>query len=103
MHKLLPSANAFAELGLSSRFLQVLAQVDFSKPTPIQQSMIPLVLEGRDVLGQARTGTGKTAALGLPILQMIHPEKRLQALILAPTRELAVQVAAELRRLCPSP
>lgn len=58
------------------------------------------MLQGKDVMGQARTGTGKTAAFGLPIIQMIAPDKRLQALILVPTRELAVQVAAEIRRLC---
>jgi len=93
---------AFAELGLTTPLLQAVKEMGFTEPTDVQQKMIPLVLAGRDVLVQARTGTGKTAAFGLPILQMIDLEDRLQAIILAPTRELAVQVAAELRRLRPS-
>jgi len=91
--------SAFAELGLETPLLQGLAKIGFTEPTDIQQQMIPLVLQGRDVLGQARTGTGKTAAFGLPILQMIGKNQGLQFLVLVPTRELAVQVAAELRRL----
>lgn len=71
----------------------------FSKPTDIQLSMIPSALSGCDILGQARTGTGKTAAFGLPILQQLDPARRLQALCLAPTRELAVQVTGEIKRL----
>jgi ATP-dependent RNA helicase DeaD len=103
MHKSAHLPAAFAELGLTTPSLQAVAEMGFTEPTDVQRRMIPLVLEGRDVLGQARTGTGKTAAFGLPILQMIDLEDRLQAIMLAPTRELAVQVAAELRRLCPSP
>ncbi len=99
-HSNLPAA--FAELGIKTPLLRSLQKAGFVEPTDIQRSMIPLVLQGKDLLGQARTGTGKTAAFGLPILQMIEPDKRLQALILAPTRELAVQVAAELRRLSDS-
>ncbi len=71
----------------------------FTEPSDIQRQLIPPALEGRDVMGQARTGTGKTAAFGLPLLQGVHPEHGMQALILVPTRELAVQVAGELRRL----
>ncbi|MHC5110542.1 MAG: DEAD/DEAH box helicase [Planctomycetota bacterium] len=71
----------------------------FEQPSEIQLGMIPPVLDGKDVLGQARTGTGKTAAFGLPVLQSIDPAGRLQALCLAPTRELAVQVASEIQRL----
>lgn len=71
----------------------------FSEPTDIQLSMIPSALSGCDILGQARTGTGKTAAFGLPILQQLDPARRLQALCLAPTRELAVQVTGEIKRL----
>lgn len=99
MHRKLDLPVAFAELGIEPAFLAALKKMGFSEPSEIQRMLIPLVLEGKDVMGQARTGTGKTAAFGLPILQMTHPEGRLQSLILVPTRELAVQVAAELRRL----
>jgi ATP-dependent RNA helicase DeaD len=99
MHKHPTLPSAFAELGLSTPILIALGKAGFQEPTDIQKAVIPLVLQGRDVMGQARTGTGKTAAFGLPILQMVSPDKRLQALILVPTRELAVQVAAEIRRL----
>jgi ATP-dependent RNA helicase DeaD len=102
-HRHLKPPAGFAELGLSPALLQSLEKIGFTKPSDIQQQMIPIVLTGRDVLGQARTGTGKTAAFGLPILQMISPEKRLQALVVVPTRELAVQLAAEFRRLSGSP
>jgi len=94
--------TAFAELGLERPVLGALARMGFMEPSDIQAQMIPLVLKSRDVLGQARTGTGKTAAFGLPILQMIHKNQGLQLLVLVPTRELAVQVAAELRRLADS-
>ncbi len=100
MHKTHALPEAFAELGIETPLLLALAKIGFTTPTEIQSQVIPLVLAGRDVLGQARTGTGKTAAFGLPILQMIRPNEGLQFLILVPTRELAVQVAAELRRLC---
>jgi ATP-dependent RNA helicase DeaD len=89
----------FAEIGIETRFLRALQKMEFSDPSDIQKALIPPALEGRDVLGQARTGTGKTAAFGLPILQRIDPNGRLQAICLSPTRELAVQVVAELRRL----
>lgn len=90
---------AFAELGLEVPLLKALDKLEFVTPTDIQLELIPHVLAGRDVLGQARTGTGKTAAFGLPILQAVDPAKGLQAIVLAPTRELAVQVAGEIRRL----
>ena len=99
MHKHHHLPAAFAELGLNHEILHALDKAGFREPSEIQRQLIPHVLSGRDVIGQARTGTGKTAAFGLPILQMVSPEKRLQALVLVPTRELAVQVAAELRRL----
>ncbi len=91
--------QAFADLGIEVRFLQALARLRFSQPSDIQEAMIPPALAGRDILGQARTGTGKTLAFALPVLQQIDPAGRLQALCLAPTRELAVQVAAEVQRL----
>jgi ATP-dependent RNA helicase DeaD len=96
-HPQLP--QSFAELGLDVRLLKAMHKMGFSKPTEIQQAMIPVALAGRDILGQARTGTGKTAAFGLPILQRLDDTPELQALCLCPTRELAVQVAAEIRRL----
>jgi ATP-dependent RNA helicase DeaD len=89
----------FAELGIDVEFLKALAKMGFTEPSEVQSKLIPVALAGRDILGQARTGTGKTAAFGLPILQRLDPAERLQALCLAPTRELAVQVTAELRRL----
>lgn len=89
----------FADLGIEEPILRALADIDYKEPSPIQTELVPLVLAGKDVLGQARTGTGKTAAFGMPILQLIEPEQRLQAMILTPTRELAVQVLGEIRRL----
>lgn len=91
--------KAFADLGIELSFLKALQKMGFHTPTPVQTEMIPLVLAGRDVLGQARTGTGKTLAFALPILQIVDDSKHVQAVILEPTRELAVQVAAEVRRL----
>jgi len=99
MHKKQDLPVAFAELGIEPAFLAALKKMGFVEPSEIQRQLIPLVLQGKDVLGQARTGTGKTAAFGLPIMQMIQLEGRLQSIILVPTRELAVQVAAEMRRL----
>jgi ATP-dependent RNA helicase DeaD len=98
MHHLYQQAAAFAALGLETPVLHSLVKIAFTEPTDIQNQLIPLVLQGRDVIGQARTGTGKTAAFGLPILQRIEPDQGLQFVVLVPTRELAVQVAAELRR-----
>jgi ATP-dependent RNA helicase DeaD len=84
----------FSELGLSPEVLKVIEEVGYDSPSPIQAGMIPYVLDGRDVLGQAQTGTGKTAAFALPILSKIDLNiKKPQVLVLAPTRELAIQVA----------
>lgn len=99
MHRHSELPKAFATLGIDVPILRALTAMGYVEPSPIQAELIPLVLEGKDVLGQARTGTGKTAAFGIPILQMIDPKGRLQAVILTPTRELAVQVLGELRRL----
>ncbi|UCF32809.1 MAG: DEAD/DEAH box helicase [Phycisphaerales bacterium] len=99
MHKHLPLPGRFAELGIEPRFLKALTKMGFTEPTEIQRALIPPALKGRDILGQARTGTGKTAAFGLPLLQQLDPAGHLQAICLAPTRELAVQVTAEIRRL----
>src|SRR5512142_118963 len=86
--------STFADLGIRESLLATLTSLGYEAPTPIQQRTIPLLLSGRDVIGQAQTGTGKTAAFALPLLEKIDPQLRqTQALVLAPTRELAVQVA----------
>jgi ATP-dependent RNA helicase DeaD len=86
--------KTFADLGLRKELLDTLQELGYEAPTPIQEKTIPVLLEGHDLIGQAQTGTGKTAAFALPILQTIDVKKReTQALILAPTRELAMQVA----------
>jgi len=99
MQKKLTQPALFAELGVEPPFLTALARLGWTEPTDIQKQLIPLALTGKDVLGQARTGTGKTAAFTLPTLQRIEKNKGLQLLVLVPTRELAVQVAAEMQRL----
>jgi ATP-dependent RNA helicase DeaD len=86
-------ATGFADLGLAPELLAALETLGYEEPTPIQVQAIPLLLSGRDVIGRAATGTGKTAAFALPLAQRIDPDGGVQALILAPTRELAVQVA----------
>ena len=90
---------SFADIGLSEALQRAVAALNYTRPTQVQHQLIPLVLAGRDVLGQSRTGTGKTAAFGLPILQMLNSQTDLQALVLVPTRELAIQVSLELREL----
>lgn len=90
----------FFELDLSPEIKKAVADLGFEEATPIQSLAIPHILDGKDVTGQAQTGTGKTAAFGIPVLEMVDPEnKKLQAVILCPTRELAIQVAEELRKL----
>jgi ATP-dependent RNA helicase DeaD len=90
--------KTFAELGLSEQTLHALRDVGYESPSPIQEQAIPPLLEGHDVIGQAQTGTGKTAAFGLPIAQYVDPDEReVQALVLTPTRELCIQVTQALR------
>ena len=87
----------FRELGISDRMLSVLAALRFEEPTPIQQQAIPLLLDGRDVVGQAQTGTGKTVAFGIPAVELCDPAMgEAQAIVLVPTRELAAQVGTVL-------
>jgi ATP-dependent RNA helicase DeaD len=87
----------FADLGLSGPLLESVEAVGFHKPTPIQEQTLPVLLEGHDVIAQAQTGSGKTAAFGLPIIETINPSDRhVQALVLCPTRELAIQVSEAL-------
>ncbi len=87
----------FRNLKLSERILKVIEEVNFKEPTEIQEKTIPLVLEGKDVLGRSATGSGKTLAFGAGIIEKVEKGKGIQALILAPTRELAEQVAHNLR------
>lgn len=90
----------FTELGLNDALLKAIKRSGFEEATPIQEKTIPLALAGKDVIGQAQTGTGKTAAFGLPILQKIdNKEHFIQALVIEPTRELAIQTQEELYRL----
>ena len=89
----------YEDAGIDSRILRAVRELGFEHMTPIQEQAIPLFMTGQDIIGQAQTGTGKTAAFGIPILQKIDPENRnLQAVILCPTRELAMQAAEELRK-----
>ena len=91
----------FKNLGLSDNTLKALKKRGFEEPTPIQEKSIPILLKGVcDLIGQAQTGTGKTAAFGLPIIEQIKEKaKHTQVLILAPTRELAIQISEELNSL----
>ena len=89
----------YDESPIDGRIIRAVTELGFENMTPIQEQAIPVLLEGRDVIGQAQTGTGKTAAFGIPLLQSIDPEDRsLQAVVLCPTRELAIQAAEEMRK-----
>ncbi len=91
-------SKSFEDLGLSASTLHALKDVGYESPSPIQEQAIPSLLEGRDVIGQAQTGTGKTAAFGLPIMEYVDPGlAEVQALVLTPTRELCIQVCQALR------
>ncbi|HEV7800387.1 MAG TPA: DEAD/DEAH box helicase, partial [Burkholderiales bacterium] len=99
MTEAIPNSLTFKTLGLSPDIVSALDELGYEEPTPIQIHAIPLLLSGRDVLGSAATGTGKTAAFALPIVEQLDPKLRaVQGLILAPTRELAVQVAEAVHR-----
>src|SRR5512142_2272494 len=87
----------FSKLGLSPKVLQGVAAAGYDIPTPIQLRAIPLILEGRDLIGSAQTGTGKTAAFALPIISRLAQRGKLRALVLEPTRELAAQVETAIR------
>lgn len=90
----------FDELGLSPEVLKAVLKMGFEEPTPIQEKTIPVLMTGKDVIGQAQTGTGKTAAFGIPIVEMVEKNNfSVQAIILAPTRELAIQAAEEMNKL----
>ncbi len=90
----------FEALDINPSILRAIEEMGFEEMSPIQAKAIPVILEGKDVVGQAQTGTGKTAAFGIPLLQKVNPKDRnLQAVVLCPTRELAIQVAEEIRKL----
>ncbi len=90
----------FAELGLAPEILKAIERMGFEEASPIQSAAIPVLLEGADVVGQSQTGSGKTAAFGIPAIQLVDPSLRApQVLVLCPTRELAVQVAEEIAKL----
>src|SRR6478752_5546425 len=95
-------ADAFARLGLDAALVKTLAELGYEEPTPIQREAIPPLLTGRDLIGQAATGTGKTAAFALPMLQRVaaagSERPRPSAMILVPTRELAMQVAEAMHK-----
>src|SRR5438034_10047841 len=93
--------SSFADLALRPELLQALSGLGYEEPTPIQREAIPALLQGHDLLGQAATGTGKTAAFALPVLQRLSGEGRGSApvaLVLVPTRELAMQVSQAFHR-----
>ncbi|MDD3796882.1 MAG: DEAD/DEAH box helicase, partial [Lachnospiraceae bacterium] len=84
---------------LNLNIIRAVEEMGFEQLTPIQEKAIPLVMEGKDIIGQAQTGTGKTAAFGIPLIQMVDPEDpNVQGIVLCPTRELAIQAADEMRK-----
>ena len=92
----------FQNLNISEVIIRALNEMGFEEPTPIQSESIPVAMSGVDMIGQAQTGTGKTAAYGIPVLEKIlkaEPSKEIQTVVLSPTRELAMQVAEELNHL----
>ncbi|MBB6449242.1 ATP-dependent RNA helicase DeaD [Geomicrobium halophilum] len=91
--------NVFDDKKIKPEVKTAIKEMGFEEPSPIQEKAIPKVLEGKDVIGQAQTGTGKTAAFGIPLLTKLDESSRVQALVLTPTRELAIQVAGELQKL----
>src|ERR1700759_1941500 len=92
------TTTAFADLGLDPELLEAIRDVGYESPSPIQAQAIPPLLDGSDVIGQAQTGSGKTAAFGLPMIQYVDPgDQEVQGLVLTPTRELCIQVTQALR------
>ena len=90
----------FDDLPINENIKKAVLEMGFEEPSPIQAQAIPKIITGVDIIGQAQTGTGKTAAFSIPILEMVDPEDRsLQAVVLCPTRELAIQVSSEIRKI----
>jgi len=91
---------SFHEFGLDTKVIEAVVNMGFEETTPIQEQAVPLVMQGRDIIGQAQTGTGKTAAFGIPVINKVNLDlEHVQAIVLTPTRELAVQVAEELNKI----
>ena len=90
--------TTFNELGIKQSILDGLKEIGFQEAFPIQVAAIPVLLSGRDVVGQAHTGTGKTAAFAISMLQTITPNGGIQGLVVAPTRELAIQITEEIKK-----
>ena len=99
MSDIFSTTTSFADLGLNEKVLKGIGDQGFEHPTIIQAQLIPLAIEGKDVLGQSKTGTGKTAAFALPVLNQLDGQTPFACLCLVPTRELAIQVCHELREL----
>src|SRR5688572_3659570 len=94
------TTKLFSELGISPELLKAIEKLGFEKASPIQAEAIPLLMQGRDIVGQSQTGSGKTAAFAVPAIEKTDPHLRVvQVLILCPTRELAVQVSEEVHKL----
>src|SRR6478609_8169876 len=94
------TTKLFSELGLSADLLRAIDKLGFEQASPIQAESIPVLMQGRDVVGQSQTGSGKTVAFAAPAIEKVDPDKRaVQVLILCPTRELAVQVSEEVHKL----
>lgn len=92
--------QSFGDIHLNKQVLQALSEMGFEEPSPIQKEAIPLALEGLDLIGQAQTGTGKTAAFGIPVTEKVNPKfQAVQAIVITPTRELAVQVSEEIGKI----
>jgi len=90
--------STFSNFNISKPVLSSITKMGYKTPTPVQEQAIPVALEGKDIIAQAQTGTGKTASFGIPLIEKVSPkEKKVQALVLVPTRELAIQVAKELK------
>ena len=92
--------TTFEELALSPEILKAVKRMGFSNPTPVQAQTIPAMMDGNDVIAKAPTGTGKTCAFGIPLIECLSPDsKDIQAVVVCPTRELCIQIAEELRQL----
>ena len=89
----------FGSIALSHKVMAAIQAMGFEEPSPIQSRTIPPIMEGNDVIGQAQTGTGKTAAFGIPIVEKVQDTRHVQALIMTPTRELALQVSEEIAKI----
>src|SRR5678815_5744155 len=97
---ILVTTKLFSELGLSSELLKAIDKLGFEQAAPIQAEAIPLLMQGRDIVGQSQTGSGKTAAFGIPAVEKVDVNQRtVQVLVLCPTRELAIQVSEEIHKL----